>query len=155
MCCLQSETEPDTDARIVETQGLDADFYPSDRAFRWQLDRLLAAADRAVKNCGDGPKSSDEDEEADSKGSLFESFVGNELATTYQKHFRRKPTIRRYTNGRVSSAFISFCLAVLSELQIAHNGKPYSAAAVARALSAARNEKLRSKGGLGKSKTNK
>jgi len=77
--------------------------------------------------------------------SEFEVLAGLGLPRVYRLVFKRKPTIRRRTNGQVYGPYLDFAHQALIELKITKKGRPYSRETIARALTAARSGRRRGK----------
>lgn len=71
------------------------------------------------------------------KLSPFEWLAGDYLLEIFEKHFLVKGTPRR-ADGLCDTPYIRFAGAVLLELKVLHNGKPYAAESIARAMSLAK-----------------
>jgi hypothetical protein len=72
------------------------------------------------------------------RSSAFDWLVGERLPEIYEKHFfPRKSGVSR-NSGKVTGPYIRFVTSVLALLSIDHNGKPYKAGSIARALTAAK-----------------
>jgi hypothetical protein len=74
--------------------------------------------------------------------SPFEWLVGEHLPELFNRHFARRARLSR-NQGRPDGPYIRFAERVLLELEIKHQGRPYTREAIARALTATRKGLIR------------
>jgi hypothetical protein len=80
--------------------------------------------------------------------SPFEWLAGSYLPDDFWEFYGKKPTLQRGEDGKlIRGPFIRFVEQVLVEFEIANSGAPFSAEAIAKALTDARTDRFRTKPG--------